>query len=340
MATVNLGPGDDTWGLVEDNSGPDLVSGEDGNDFIYGGHGADELRGGAGNDRLYGRQDDDLLSGGDGDDELNGGQGADTLNGGAGHDQLRGGRGDDHLNGGIGNDRLWGDDGVDVLDGGAGADLIVGGRDNDTLTGGGGDDTFVFNYRFDGPTAMNFTAWAQAEMGVTVDDGIRQDQFYSAYSAWLGYVAETLGIGSDVDGNGRVDVMNNQTLADGTPGIEGVSDDELAAIFGNRASISVETDTSTRTRYYSDTASMPGELVGSDGADVILDFSAGDTIELRGITEDQAMAMFSIESTGNVAGDPDQVDTVISWEGGQIVLADHDIDDLSTLIDNGWLMFA
>jgi Ca2+-binding RTX toxin-like protein len=358
---------------VEDNSGDDDVTGGTGNDTIYGGlgmdvlrggAGADVLHGGAGADTLYGNGGADLLRGGAGADTLFGGAGADTLSvgrgkdalngdggddllyggrgddilrGGDGDDVLHGGRGDDTLRGGLGDDTLYGGRGDDDLHGGAGDDVLTGGAGDDTLTGGAGNDTFVFNFDVQTTTAMSFGDWATTQ-GVTVDDGISQGAFSSTYSAWLSYVADTLDIGSDVDGDGQIDVGINQNAETGTPWIEGVSQEDLDQIFGDRTDITVQTGHTTHERYYSDTASWD-TLTSTGGNDVITDLSAGDQVQLNGVTEDQAMALLSLDASANVTGDTAN-DSVLSWDGGQIVIADQTYTDLTALLSSDWIVYG
>lgn len=358
MTTLILGPEDDTWGLTEDNSGDDNISGRGGDDTLYGGlgrdtlsgnagddilrgeDGPDTLNGGAGRDELFGGHDEDVLNGGAGADVLHGGEGSDVLNGGKGADTLRGDKGNDFLRGDAGDDYLYGGHGDDELLGGAGHDTLIGGVGDDMLTGGKGADAFVFDFQVSaGETVTDFVDWALTEKCVVVDDGLSQSQFSRTYKAWLNYVVDTLDLGTDLNGDGKISVNINQNDPNGTPQIEGVSQESLDAIFGDRTSIDVQTGQTTHERYYSDTATGPSEITASDGNDVILDLSGSDTIHLNGITEEQAMALFQFDASTNVAGGA-ELDTVLSWQGGQIVIADHTFTDLQSVLDSDWVVFG
>lgn len=71
---------------------------------------------------------------------VDGMSGADTLSGGGGNDTLRGGEQNDRVYGDSGNDMLYGDAGYDTVYGGDGADLMYGGSGNDELGGNAGAD--------------------------------------------------------------------------------------------------------------------------------------------------------------------------------------------------------
>ncbi|WP_131829608.1 calcium-binding protein, partial [Teichococcus deserti] len=154
------------WG---NDDGINAIFGGGGNDILHGGNLADTLEGGAGNDVLYGGAGNDILKGGAGADYLDGGTGVDTadysdstlyvsvnlqdetqgtLGGAAGdvlisienvtgsvHDDfIRGNAGANYLAGGAGNDQLLGEAGDDILEGGLGRDVLTGGEGKDTAT--------------------------------------------------------------------------------------------------------------------------------------------------------------------------------------------------------------
>ncbi|TPL07952.1 hypothetical protein FJ938_10180 [Mesorhizobium sp. B2-4-14] len=127
--------------ILYGDAGNDLLLGGEGQDQIHGGDGNDVADGGTGSDVLEGEDGADTLDGGDGNDVLDGGAGADLLIGGSGDDAIAGDDGADSLLGGDGADSLHGDAGADTLDGGDGNDVLDGGQDDDTLIGGAGDDT-------------------------------------------------------------------------------------------------------------------------------------------------------------------------------------------------------
>lgn len=300
------------------------------------------LTGSAGDDVINGLQGNDILSGGDGNDILNGGNDNDTLYGDAGNDELHGGSGDDSLFGGDGNDALKGDGGDDTLTGGDG---------NDVLNGGGGSDTFNFNFTVQsiaGPSST-FTTWWQANGGGAnvangeVADGTKQGDFSSAYSAWLNYLVTEYGLGADTNGDGKVDVSLNQNDPGGLPSIEGMTNDELDALFGSAESFSFQTGGSrnpvTHTRYYSDEFSLGNTLAitDSEGYDTIVQFHGDganvDTLALNGITQSQAAALFRFE-TGDFNGDGVADDSRISWDG-----ATDAADGSITILGSTWTDF-
>ena len=254
----------------------------------------------------------------------------------SGSDTVVGGNGDDTIYGGAGDDTLSGNRGDDTIDSGTG---------DDTLSGGLGNDTFVFNFEVDqGVSAMSYDDWAAANMSITVADGMTQSAFSTSYTAWLSYVANTLHLGADLDGNGVIDVGLNQNDASSTatPWIEGVSQDDLNAIFGDREDLTVKTGKTTQERYYSNDASTGDSLsiTNSDGHDIVLDLKdSNDHVQLNGITEDQALTLFSL-SVIDATGDG-KLDTVLSWGGGSITLSDyHAYSDLGSFLDSGIVLFG
>lgn len=137
---------DEIEGLAGNDSilagiGADTVAGGAGNDTIFGAGGNDEINGGDGNDSIFGNNSFDVLNGGGGDDLIVGGLGFDTMSGNAGNDTLNGQSGFDLLSGGSGNDELNGNAGRDVINGEGGNDILNGGINFDLLNGGAGDDS-------------------------------------------------------------------------------------------------------------------------------------------------------------------------------------------------------
>ncbi len=90
----------------------------------YIGNGAFTGTGNDGANIIVGGGQGDLLSGGAGDDNLGGEAGSDVLIGGAGNDRLVGGTGADIMNGGADNDTLVVDNAGDLATGGAGTDTV------------------------------------------------------------------------------------------------------------------------------------------------------------------------------------------------------------------------
>ena len=73
-------------------------------------------------------------------------------------DEIYGGGGGDFISGEGGNDFIYGGAGDDTIIGGAGNDVLTGGAGFDTLLGGGGKDKFVFAPGDGGASIMDFTA--------------------------------------------------------------------------------------------------------------------------------------------------------------------------------------
>lgn len=119
MGAAVAGTGNALDNAIEGNGYDNMLDGGGGNDRISGKDGADTIMGQDGNDTLLGGDGDDTLVGGDGNDVLTGGEGDDELFGGAGIDILRGGDGDDYLY------FSTADSIGDTHDGGAGMDTLV-----------------------------------------------------------------------------------------------------------------------------------------------------------------------------------------------------------------------
>lgn len=248
---------------VSDGS-TETINGSTQSDTIYGGSEESPLDN-TGDDSIYGKQGNDVIYGGDGDDKLYGEQGSDSLYGGDGNDELYGGNGDD---------------------------LLVGGTGDDQLSGGNGDDTFEFDFSLSqsesaGGTPMSFAAWLE-DAGLTLG-ALTQSQFATEYGGWLNYLVEGtdefVGLKArfELDGgeDGIVTCGLNQNDPNGNPYIEGLSEAQLADVFGDAASIQVKTGKTSQERWYSDLdanfAWSEGEdVLGSgDGFDTIIDFGNG-----------------------------------------------------------------
>lgn len=306
---------------------------------------ADEVQLGDDNDTYDGENGEDIIRGGGGDDILDGGNAPDEVYGEDGNDTLNGGNGDDAVYGGAGDDVLTGDgDALPPEQSGNGDDLLEGGTGDDQLTGGRGDDTFVFNFVVSESTrsADSYSDWAQAEMGITVADGMTQDDFAQSYSGWLAYVIEELGIGADADNDGIIEFGMNQNDPTGLPWIEGLTAAQIDEIFNGGGDIDVKVGRNTQDRYYSEDAAVGGELAitASDGNDVVIDFGKGvDKLDLRGITEEQALILFDFEVAD--VNDDGLLDTVLSWEGGSIVLSDFSaFATAEDFFNSDWVAFG
>jgi Ca2+-binding RTX toxin-like protein len=327
--TIYGGTGNDT---IDGGNGSDLIYGDDGDDSISGGNGTgnDTIYGGNGNDNINGGNGagTNLIYGDAGNDTIVSGAGNDTLDGGADNDVIRAGDGADLITGGSGNDVIEGDNQADTVLGGA--DTITGGDGNDTMSGGDAADTFNFSFTVtEGSSGGNesFTAWLVAnghsdlvQDGEVKDVTTHQSDFSTTYTAWLNYLVDKYDLGADLDDDGHIGVELNQNDPEGTPLIEGMTQDELDALFGDRDAVAVLTDSpndgdATHTRYYSDSFAVESlAITEADGHDKIMDLGSTDVLDFGGITEEQAAALFTYE-TGDFDGDGSTDDSRIVWEG-------------------------
>jgi Ca2+-binding RTX toxin-like protein len=188
-------------------------------------------------------------------------------------------------------DVILGLEGHDILLGLDSADTLIGGAGSDTLTGGTGADMFVVDIApalVQGGTS-SFVGWLD-EMGVQVPPvgSITQGQFSSAYTQWLSHLVATYNLGTDVNADGVIGVDINQNDPFGTPLIEGMTQQQLNAMFGDRVSVDVTTGATMHTRYFSDSFSVgtTTQITGSSGTDLVLDFSRaqGDKLAIAGAT--------------------------------------------------------
>lgn len=214
------------------------------------------------------------------------------------------------------NDTILGMWGYDTLYGEAGDDTLNGGELSDFMTGGAGADRFVFDMTRtvrEGGT-FSFSEWLAANGKAALEDGVTtQGEFSSNYSNWLSWLVGEYGLGADVDGDGVVAIDINQNDEEGTPVIEGMAQQDLDALFGERASLDVKTGRNTQERWYTDAVVIADKVsVGStSGTDVVLDFNReqGDKVVLAGIGEADFAGLVTWEFDGN---DDGVMDTVIT----------------------------
>jgi Ca2+-binding RTX toxin-like protein len=195
-------------------------------------------------------------------------------------------------------------------------DSIDGMGGNDTLEGLAGADAFHYAFTVTLGESSTFSGWL-AEKGLEplADGTTKQNVFSKQYTKWLSSLVKENDLGTDVDGNGKVSVDINQNDPDGTPIIEGMTPEELTALFGDRQSLDVKTGKKTHERWFSDSATLGSDATTGDGGmDVISDFDAaeGDTLQMTGITLADFEATFTITETDV---DADTVlDTVITLD--------------------------
>ena len=292
------------------------ITGGMGADLFVGDAGANILDGDAGNDTLSGRGDNDTLHGGMGVDQadysyVTTGFTA-TLNA-IGPATVVAGAGDtdillfvEDIVGGAGDDVLSGDRARNVIDGGAGNDTLLGAYNNDLMVGGAGSDVADYSY-----LATGFTASIDSGGTVTVAvAAVDTDTLVSIEGIRGGAGNDTLfgdaaanmlagGGGNDtLSGRGGNDVLDGGAGADVLAGGEGA-----------------------------DRFAYEADAIGA--ADVIIDFAAGDVLDLPGMlasvgrTVGTALAFFSfvqsgtdvqvrLDQNGAAAGDTDTLVATIA----------------------------
>jgi hypothetical protein len=262
---------------------------------------------------------------------------------------------DSDLSGGNANDILVGNGGDDTLGdatlgGSAGekdADILIGGAGDDSLAGGPGDDTYVHSFTVTAGSTEKFDQWILEHNLTPVDDGTAQNVFSTEYTAWLNYLADKYDLGTDTNLDGKIDIHMNQNDPTGVPSIEGMSADDLNALFSDAESFLAKTGKVSQERYYTNEFSTgEGSVTTNDGHDIISGWgtsgSGFDTLLLAGLSDN--------------LGDSDYWDTVLNshHDGSNTVItlegdnagATFSITllgvttDLQTLHDTGHLSFT
>ena len=236
-----------------------------GNDVASGGAGDDTIDGGLGDDLIHGGAGDDMLIGGDGDDHLEGQHGKDKLLGGRGDDRLTGDQGDDILRGGAGDDFLQGGSGDDYMSGNSGDDILKGGNGDDRMFGRDGDDT------------MRGDKGDDRIIGGDGRDHINGGSGNDMISGGSGNDFVAGGVGDDwVAGNSGDDYVKGNTGDDTLIG--GAGDDTYEGNDG------------------ADIFSFAYE----DGANTVVDFTAGEDIFAFGALEEgQSLTFTAAQGDGN-----------------------------------------
>lgn len=299
-------------------AGDDLILGMGGNDTIYGQGGKDELSGGDGDDFLIGGDGGDTLTGGPGQDRAqyhqasaglladmvssytNTGEAAgdayveiENLFGTNFDDQLRGDDQANTISGYGGHDIIHGREGLDTLIGGDGDDFLIGGAGVDTYNGGNGNDRIQYQdmttgLRADLQDSSTNTGDAAGETYTLIEGivGSKADDFLfgDAGANWLhGFEGDDQVNGRAGDdvlfGNNGNDILNGGDGNDILVGGPGV-----------------------------DTFQFYG---ASFGADRIIDFGAGEVIDLTAYTGLTFSDLYIIDVAGRAQ---------ISFANGDIVL--------------------
>lgn len=208
------------------------------------------------------------INGNNSDNILVGTASNDTIRGYGGNDRINGGDGNDLVYGGTGNDFMWGDAGDDRLYGDAGNDTLVGDKGNDRLYGGAGIDGMFGgggNDRLDGGSG-NDTLYGDggddALLGGSGNDTLHGGTGHDSFDGGTGTDALFGGVGNDTLRGGR--------------GIDMLTGGEGADTF--LFMLTDVTNTAGSARY---------------GRDTILDFEAGDRIDIRNMLASQVYANLS-----------------------------------------------
>jgi Ca2+-binding RTX toxin-like protein len=215
----------------------------------------DILVGTSGDDLIFGLAGDDYVVAGAGADVIELHAGNDFVDAGAGRDLVHAGEGDDVVLGGGDDDGLYGEAGNDHIIAGSGNDLVDGGLGDDQLFGGAGNDLFIGRIN-DG------SDYIDAGEGIdTLDLGSLM-------------TATTVDLGNGVNGRGYV--SGSQSGNDTLYGVENVTTGAGADRIIASNAVNVMDGGS------GDDVFVFNSAQAADG-DTILNFEAGDKIDLSGI---------------------------------------------------------
>jgi Ca2+-binding RTX toxin-like protein len=251
------GPGTGNGGGTGTGTTPPVV-GTPAADVLAGTAVDDNLIGFGGDDVIMGHAGADAIVAGDGNDFVHGGEGRDVISAGLGDDHVFGGAGADMIHGDAGDDRLFGDAGDDLIDAGAGNDLVMGGAGNDLLVASknDGDDTY-FGDEPNGGAGVDTLDMSAVTTTAKVDLGTGLGGRGSAWSSQTG--SDTLwGVENVVTGSGADDITasNAVNIMDG-----GAGNDVFRFLSAEAAN-----------------------------NDTILNFQAGDVLDLTGMDANAALA--------------------------------------------------
>jgi Ca2+-binding RTX toxin-like protein len=190
-----------------------------------------------------------------------------ALVGSAFDDVLSGSVGDDRLHGGAGRDRLFGGTGDDRLIGGNGADLLDGGAGRDVMMGGAGDDTYVVDEARDRVIELADGGWDMVYAGVNHALGDAVEALVLTGTARIG---RGNALDNEITGNDQANTLRGE---EGTDVLRGEAGDDIL-IGGAGADELWGGAGGDRFQAHS--------FADLDG-DRIMDFAAGDLIDLRAI---------------------------------------------------------
>ena len=232
---------------------------------------------------------------------------------------VQGGNGNDILLGGAGDDTFYGDAGSDTLTGGGGDDFLEGGLGADSIDGGSGFDTASY---FESPFAVRvdllagFANDSQTQDSLTgIEDvvGSRFDDLLIGSA--LSNVIVGGGGADQISGGGGDDVLRGERGNDTLSG--GAGNDIFLFSQGDGADVVQDFAAGDTLQIYGYTAA---QSLTQLGADVVVQLSASDAITLRNVTlaTVQASLGFSAVKLDTAQPAPDQ--TIVAT-GGTFFLA-------------------
>ena len=290
------GTGNAAHNVLKGNAAANALTGLGGNDIIDGGSGADAMDGGAGHDTYYVDQAGDTVTDTGGGNDWVHSAVTWTLGTGLDYLTLTGSAAIDGTGNAV-NNVMYGNAAANRLDGGLGADHMVGGAGNDTYVVDNGSDRTV----------------EQVNGGTdTVESRIYHQLQSAVENLVLAGTAAISGLGNEL-GNEMTGNSANNTLT-GALGADRLTGGGGLDVFAYRST--AESTTAVR--------------------DEILDFTAGDKIDLRGIdasrlssTNNEAFTFIGSNAFGGTAGE------LRAWEdpsGKWFVEADTNGDKAADLV--------
>jgi len=289
------------------NDDDNLLQGGGGDDTLWALGGNDALLGGDGADRLYGQGGNDLLQGGLGADSMDGGDGFDV----ASYVDATGGVGV-RLDGIAAWGAATGDvlAGIEGVIGSAFRDTLVGNDDDNLLQGGGGPDTLY------GQGGFDVASYVDATGGV----GVRLD----GIAAWGGATGDVLVDIEGLIGSGFRDTLvgnDDDNLLQG-----GGGDDTLWALGGNDALLGGD----GADRLYGQGGSDRFIFADGFGTDTILDFDATDADEQIDLSALSTIASYTALTGNSHMSQQGADVVIDDFAGNTITLASVQLGDLDS----------
>jgi Ca2+-binding RTX toxin-like protein len=221
---------------------------------------------------LIGDANSNLLAGAAGDDVAMGNGGDDMLTTASGSDMLFGGAGNDTLIAGDGNDMTYGEAGNDRIFAGNGNDMVDAGTGNDTAIGGSGDDMFIAATNDGNDTYYGDAGIDTLDMSSIID----------------GILAN---LGTGLNHNGSVQTGGDSDVLWSVENIvTGSGNDTITASSAHNV---IDTGSGTDTVIFRSASDADG--------DTILNFRAGDKIDVSGFMGSVTLVNGSSAAAGQIA---------------------------------------